>query len=105
MIKIYYLPIDRVDNTDTVRGVEYIHNAILQCTEKSDVRKLIRDTTPAEDLALSALAIKVGTPTKTDIANYQSLPAPSPPARDLAAEIDGIKASILEIKTSLVVSR
>lgn len=59
MIRIYLLGVERIGNTDVVKGIEYIHNAILECTEKPDVRKLIQDTTAEEDTILAGLAIEV----------------------------------------------
>ena len=93
MIKTYLLPVERIDNTDTVKGAEYIHNAILEGTDKPDMRRLIMDTTPDEDSALSTLAVKVEEPTQRDIDNYASLPEPII-THNLEAEIDNLKARI-----------
>jgi len=93
MIKVYYLPVERIENVDQVKGIEYIHNAILECTEEPMVRKLIMDTTPDENTALSALAIEVRDPTLEETSAFEALPTPTP-ARDLAAEIDDIKAKL-----------
>jgi len=93
MIKVYMLPVERVDNIDKIKGEEYIHNAILECTEEPMVRKLIMDTTPDEDTALSALAIEARDPTQVEIDAYNALEIPTP-ARDLAAEIDDMRAKL-----------
>jgi len=74
MIKIYLLPVERIDNTDKIKGEEYIHHAIVECTEDPNIRKLIMDTTPDEDTALSALAIEVRDPTPDEIASFNTLP-------------------------------
>jgi len=94
MIKVYFLPVERIDNTDKVKGSEYIHDAILDCTEKPDVRKLTMDVTPEEDAVLSEVAIEIRNPTPEEITTYGNLQEPSTPGRDLASEIDEIKARL-----------
>jgi hypothetical protein len=94
MLKVYILPIERIENVEKVKGIEYIHDAILESTGKPNVRKLIMDTTSAEDRALSALAIEVRSPTSQEMANMETLPSPSPPPRDLTKELDELKARV-----------
>lgn len=72
MIKIYILPVERIDNTDTVKGIEYIHDSLL--TYGAGKATLIQDTTPEEDTALSALAIEVREPTIEELAAFEALP-------------------------------
>ena len=93
MIRVYYLPVERADETDGVKGMEHIHNAILECTEKPDVRKLIMDTTTGEDITLSALALEVREPTQEETNQFANLEIETP-TRDLATEIDNLKARV-----------
>jgi hypothetical protein len=99
MIKIYYLEVNSEDNTEQVRGSEFIHNAILEGTGKPEVRKLIMDTTPDEDVALSALAIKVEEATSQDISSLAALPVSTLPARDLAVEVDELKVRLTRLES------
>ena len=85
MLRVYFLPVERVAGTDAVKGIEYIHDALLECTEKPDVRKLIMDTT-AEDTALSSVALEVRAPTAAEQAAYQALPPSALPPLDWRAE-------------------
>uniref|UniRef100_A0A6M3LNG4 Uncharacterized protein n=1 Tax=viral metagenome TaxID=1070528 RepID=A0A6M3LNG4_9ZZZZ len=103
MIKVYYLRQlkDELTNTEYTEGLEFISHAIIYTTEKPDVRRVIIEENPN----LGVLALAVEKPTKRDLANYASLSEFSSPSRNLAAEIDEIKASILEVKTLLEVSR
>jgi len=92
MLKIYYLRQlkDEATNTEYTQGQEFISQAISEATEKPDVRRVIIEENPN----LASLALKVEEPTKRDIENYNSLPAPSPPPRNLEAEIDNLKARV-----------
>ena len=97
-IRVYYLEVERIENTEKVRGIEYIHNAILECSEKPNVRKLIQDTIEAEHTALSALALEVRKPTPQEIEAFNTLPIPSPPARDLAKELDKLTEKVKKLE-------
>jgi len=103
MIKVYYLPVERIDNTDVVKGSEYIHNAVLGTTERPSVRKLIMDTTVNEDEALSAVALEVRTPTgyEEELLTKTLSEVPAMLARNLGAEIDNLKAKIEELEQKL----
>lgn len=72
MIKVYVLPVTRIDNTDTVAGMEYIHRGVL--IYDAGKATLIQDTpTSKEHKALVALALEVRDPTPEELA---MLPAP-----------------------------
>lgn len=101
MIKVYLLPVERIANTDVIKGGEFIHNAIVEGTEKPDVRKLIMDTTVDEDIALSVVALEVRLATTEEIAKLATLPPPSPPTRNLEKEIDELKISLLDFDARL----
>ncbi|MBA7699634.1 hypothetical protein ES703_108333 [subsurface metagenome] len=64
MLKVYILPVDRIENTDRPRGSEYIHDFVL--IYDAGKATLIQDTTPDENMALSALAIEVRSPRKEE---------------------------------------
>lgn len=74
MIKVYFLPVERIEGSDVVKGIEHIHRALLECTEKPDVRKLIMDTSPNEDSALAAVALEVREPTTQEQDALADLP-------------------------------
>lgn len=80
MIKVYILPVQRLDNTDTAVGIEHIHHALLTCD--AGKATLVQDTTPEEDIALSALALEVRDPTPEEMASLEALPEPVPPTED-----------------------
>jgi len=99
MIKTYFLPVNRIDNVETVAGMEYIHNAVLGV--EGTERKLIQDTTPEEDFFLSTLSSMSREATDEEKAELENMLLefpPSPPYRDLVAEVDKLKAEILELK-------
>lgn len=74
MLKVYYLPVERIKGADVVKGIEHIHRALLECAEKPDVRKLIMDTSPDEDSALAAVALEVRDPTMQEQDALADLP-------------------------------
>lgn len=94
MLKVYYLKTEVRDNIEYIKGEQHIHRAILEV--EGNLRKLIQDTTPEEDSALTALASKVREPTTEEKSRFQAflLELPSEPARDLIKEIDALKARI-----------
>ena len=96
MIKVYYLRQlkDKVTNAEYTEGSEFISQAICECTEKPDVRRVIIEENPN----LASLALKVEEPTQRDIDNYNSLPKPSPLPRNLEAEIDELKARVEKLE-------
>lgn len=94
MVRVYYLQVDTVGDTEIVRGHEYIHNAILGV--QGSRRKLTQDTTPEEHKGLCTVATKHRKPTEKELALFAQLPEVStmPPLRDLAAEIDALSAKV-----------
>ena len=100
MIKAHYLKqlIDEATNMEYTEGSEFISRAISETTDEPYIRRVVIE----ENANLEVLAIRVEKPTQRDLDNYAQLPPPSPPARDLATEIDEIKASIMEIKASML---
>lgn len=104
---VYYLPIEKIDNTEKIKGESYIHDAIIEGTENPSVRKVIMATTIAEDTALRVWAIEVREPTQKELDSYNSMLKiflkSTVPARDLAAEIDELKIKIIQMESDLVV--
>ena len=80
MIRVYYLETERIDNTDTVKGIEFIHNAILSI--EGTLKKLIQDTTDIEHNGLIAVATSWREATPDEIAQLATLPPPPPPDPD-----------------------
>lgn len=80
MIKVYYLETQRIDNTDTIKGTDYIHNAILQ--QEDTLRKLIQDTTDNEHTSLLAACVTSRAATNDEIAQLQAFLATIPPPPD-----------------------
>lgn len=95
MLRVYILPVERINNTDTVRGIDYIHDAIL--TYDKYMAVLIQNTNPQEDTALSILAAMTRIPTAKEIASFNSLEK-APPGRNLAHEIDILKERVTLIE-------
>ena len=90
MKRVYYLPTENIDGSEVVKGIPYIHHAILDCTEKPDVRKLIQDTTDEEHSNLIALAISWQEAGIDEVNMLKVLP-PRTAGRDLIAELDALK--------------
>lgn len=82
MITVYFLAIETINNTEHVKGEQYIHDAILLTTEVPTIRQLIMDTTPEEDIALKALAISYRDPTQAEIDLYHTQVIIIPPDPD-----------------------
>lgn len=81
MIRVYYLETERIGNTDTVKGMEYIHNTILGVED--DLRKLIQDTTDIEHNGLIGVAVSWRAATNEEIELLATLPAPIPDPPDI----------------------
>ena len=101
MIRIYYLETERIANTDTVKGIQYIHDAILDV--EGTLRKLIQDTTDIEHTGLIKVAKSWREAEKQEIDSLNDMKArnpimPSP--RDLAKELDEleVRVAVLEKK-------
>lgn len=99
MIRVYYLKVlkDDATNTEYPKGIKYIHNAILECTEKPNIRKLIQDTTDTEHTGLIVVAESWRQATQDEIEQLNTMKARfpiTPPPRDALKEIDELKARI-----------
>lgn len=76
MIRGYLLPLETVNGSEQVVGIDQIHNAVLSTTSDPDVYKLIMDTTTPEHEALSLLAIEVLFTTLEDLASFYARTEP-----------------------------
>jgi len=103
VIRVYYLKTQRVNNTDIVNGNEYIHGAILD--DEGTLRKLIQDTTDNEHAGLIKVAEKWRDATEDEVQQLEAMKAhfPYEPPRNLAQEINELKAKIsaLEVKAEV----
>lgn len=84
MIRVYFLPVETIDDTEQVAGCEHVHDALLLTTENPKVRKLIMDTTTEEHEALSLLAVGCPEATQADIDAYNAQVVILPPDPDTA---------------------
>ena len=93
MIRVYFLRgiVDSQTNTEVIQGSEYIHGAILECTDELQVWKLIQDTTGQENAGLLAVAESWRKATPEEIAKYKADVVIIPPDPDAirAREIIG----------------
>lgn len=83
MIRVYFLPVTLLHGTEQVAGIEFIHDALLDCTEEPDIRKLIMDTTDAEHGGLLAAGAVPAEATQEDIDRYNAQVAPFTPSPDI----------------------
>lgn len=83
MIRVYFLPVLTIDCIEQVAGIEYIHDALLECTEFPTLRKLIMDTTDAEHQALINADANTATATQAEIDLYNAQVVLTPPEPDL----------------------
>ena len=94
MIKVYYLPVTKEGNRELLAGSENIHNALLETTENPEVRKVIQDTTAAEDVNLTAVALEVREPTQDEIDGFNQLAVElEPPVSTYLGSIEAIDPS------------
>ena len=94
MIKVYYLPVRKEGNSEKVEGIESVHTALLEATERPDVKKVIQDTTAEEDIKLKALALEVREATQEEIDNFNQLSRDSePPVSTSIASIEAVDTS------------
>lgn len=78
MIKVYFLPTETVESGTRIKGSERIHNALIDSTDKLDIRRVIMDTTSDEDIALTALAIEVRDPNVDELKRFNTFKAEYP---------------------------
>ena len=99
MIRVYLLKTEIKGETETLKGIEYIHNAILDV--EGNLRKLIQDTTDAEHTELSKLAENWRNASDEEKKQFQTtsyihdVPVQT---RNLAKEIDTLKARIEKLE-------
>lgn len=96
-MKVYFLPVDLVDGTHQVVGVEFIHDALLEGTEVPDIMKLIQDTTDAEHAGLVASGAVPAEATQEDIDRYYAQVVIMPPDPDIvrAQELLGTSPAVI----------
>lgn len=82
MIKVYFLSVITIDNTEQVTGEQYIHDALLLATEVPTIRQLIMDTNTVEHTGLSLLCFSHRDPTQAEIDLYNTRPVTLPPSPD-----------------------
>ncbi|MBA7662911.1 hypothetical protein ES703_70944 [subsurface metagenome] len=89
MIRVYFLPVEIIDHTEVVAGTEFIHDALLECTENPEIRKLIQDTTEDDHNSLVAVCHlwTDATPEEIDLYNATVTPEPPDPDADIARDI------------------
>jgi len=99
MIRVYFLEKEIKDKIDTVKGIEYIHNAILDV--EGALNKLIQDTTDLEHTELSRLAENWRNASDEEKKQFQTasyIHDISSPTKDLVKEIDSLKAKIEKLE-------
>ena len=89
MIKVYLLEVEKIDNTEVIKGIEFISQAVI---EGSHVRRVIIEENPN----LEALAVGVEEPTQNEIDRWNALPEPTTP-RNLFEEVDELKIKVKEL--------
>lgn len=84
MIRVYLLPVKTVDGTEQVAGIDFIHDALLLCTEDPAWRLLIMDTSAAEHNGLVTVGGLPDIATQEEIDLYNSQVIPFTPNPDIA---------------------
>jgi len=69
MIKVYELPITRINEIDTPHGIKFIHHATVVYGYGKAI--VVQDTTPEEDSELVKVALKVRQPSKLEMTQFQ----------------------------------
>lgn len=82
MLYVYYLPVEPTSEGEQVLGVGLIHDAILECVDNPDVRKLLMDTTPDEHELLKDMAVLAREPTQDEIDLFSAREIEPPPDAD-----------------------
>lgn len=82
MIRVYLLPVEQIDGTEQVAGIEIIHDALLFTTADPLERKLIMDTTELEHALFEPLAIHRWEATEAEIQQYNESVIIEPPNPD-----------------------
>ena len=89
MIRVYFLPVLTIAGGEVVAGAEYIHDALLECTDDPMERKLIQVTTDDEHTGLVACASswREAKPYEVDLYNAMVIILPPDPDYVRACEI------------------
>ena len=82
MIRVYFLPVETIDGTEQVAGIEFMHDALLECTEDPQVRCLIQNTTQDEHDGLVAVALTWREPEAIELAQFNAREIEPPPSAD-----------------------
>lgn len=82
MIRVYLLPVETINGTEQVAGIDFIEGGVLLATEDPDTRKLIQDTTPTQHTALAAVATDFHDPTQEELDIYNAREIEPPPDAD-----------------------
>lgn len=82
MIYVFFLPIEIVNGTEQIAGIDLIHDAILECTDDPNVRQLITDTTSEELIALQTVCLSAREANQEEIDLYNSQVIITPPDPD-----------------------
>jgi len=95
MVYVYYLETKVVDGAEAPLGIEFIHDAILDVED--GLHKLIQDTTDDEHRELTKVAKFWREAKEEEVAALNKMKAErpvTPPPRDLASEIDALRADL-----------
>ncbi len=105
MKRVYYLETELIDNTEVIKGAQYIHNAVLDV--EGTLRKLIQDTTNTEHTGLIAVAVSWREANTNEIAQLATLPdIESVPANQLPhSTISAVVKSIASDKLSCIITQ
>lgn len=93
MIRVYFLDVEIIDGAEQVAGIEFIHDALLECTEEPLIRKLIQDTTDAEHAGLAASGAVPAEATQEDINRYHAEVIILPPDPDVTRAMEILECS------------
>jgi len=95
MVFVYYLETRIINGVEAPLGIDFIHDAILDAED--GLRKLIQDTTDEEHRELTKVAKSWREAKDEEVAALNKMKAEhlvTPPSRDLASEIDALRADL-----------
>jgi len=97
MIRSYYLPVQIVNGSEAVAGIQVISEALLLTTEAPDLRKLIMNTSDNQHAELSAVALdwNEATPEELELYNSQVIITPLDPDTIRAEELLGTSPGVI----------
>ena len=106
MIRTYYLNVQKIDNTEVMDGLEYVHNALVDM--EGELRRVIQDTTQDEHDALITIATKWRKSTAEEAKRFEDMKKEygefSVIPRDLGKEIDEIKSRLYVLEPKAIES-